>query len=787
MGRATLTTVANREMKEVDPIHNSMPKYTACYWKVQIEKTQLRQMTTKSIASVRWSALQACAACLLTALPAIAQSTTPAPTAAETTTTTTTTTTQSSPGTEDDKIVQLSAFRVSSSQGTGYVAEAATPFKTKQQIVDIPQAITVMTRDMIQDIGGYDSSDVLPYAGAVPKFGTGETFQLRGSNTGATYPLLDGQIDRSVFSDNVLIDSITVIRGPAALLYPNSSLSGVINKTTRRPQPHASNALEFGVTDYGLYRGTFDSTGPIGKLGNGELDYRLIGGYQGGDAYFKYTKDERTMIHPSLQWSTKDTTVFLAFDYQKLVRPSNPTGLLQPNGVIFTGIGLENSLYLPPGASETHREQGVRGSVVQRLGDGWEAVVGLSADDYHRTGSIVLPLSANWDNRTVSYLNRKNDILLNHDAISIDVNGNYELFGVKNQTTLGMNLTVQKSITKLYTNTDFGGPGVTNAVRSIDNPMVETLPVKPYDAYVTPANPGSRIRSEFSNFYVQQSVDVLPDTLSLIAGFAKYKDETTNQANLATNSALILGNNPNLSRFGVVLHFLKKQVTLYAMQADNALPPTTSVLIDGSSAPAASGKGKEVGVKLNLWDGKFTSTIAYFDMDTTGLTVFGGVLPSGITYVIPLGSVNQKGFDGDFAFNFSSQWQLLGTFYTGKVKDQAGNHVDDSYTSSVSLFTKYGFHDGALKGLSFGGGFYEVGGRVTSTSALTYAGKPTFITNKSEPVASLFALYEANKNWWVKVQVDNALDRLYAVGINSATLDTPGPGRFFALHVGYKF
>ena len=203
--------------------------------------------------------------------------------------------------------------------------------------------------------------------------------------------------------------------------------------------------------------------------------------------------------------------------------------------------------------------------------------------------------------------------------------------------------------------------------------------------------------------------------------------------------------------------------------------------------PAAQGKGKEVGMKLNLWDGKFTSTISYFDMDTTGLTVFGGVLPSGITYVIPLGSINQKGFDGDFAFNFSRQWQLLGTFYSGKVKDQAGNHVDDSYTSSVSLFTKYRFTDGSLKGLSFGGGFYEVGGRVTTTAALTYAGKPTFITNKSEPVATLFALYEANKNWWVKVQVENVLDRVYSIGINSATLDTPGPGRYFTVHAGYRF
>ncbi|MEO6874815.1 MAG: TonB-dependent receptor plug domain-containing protein, partial [Opitutaceae bacterium] len=431
-------------------------------------------------------------------------------------------------GSKPDDTVKLSVFNVTSTQDTGYSAADATPFKTKQQMVDIPQAITVVTRDMIQDISGYDSSDVLPFAGVIPKYGAGETFQLRGLISGATYPLLDGQIDQSVFSDNVFIDSINVIRGPAALLYPNSSLGGVINKLTRRPQPRASNALEFSVTDFGLYRGTFDSTGPVGKLGDGQLDYRLIGAFQRGDSFFNNVKDDRTVIHPELQWNSKNTTVYVALDYEKFVRPSNPTGLLQPNGVIFTGLGLNNSLLLPKNVGETHILKGVRGSVVQRLGENWETVVGVNADDYHRTGSIVLPLNANWDTRTVGFYNRLNDIALNHASFSIDTNGTYDLFGMKSQTTFGMNITIQRSETKLYANTNFGGPGQTYNYRSIDNPNVATLPVEAFKDYVVPANPGSLIRSEFSNFYIQQSIDVLPDRLTLIGGIAKYKDATTN-------------------------------------------------------------------------------------------------------------------------------------------------------------------------------------------------------------------------------------------------------------------
>jgi len=313
------------------------------------------------------------------------------------------------------------------------------------------------------------------------------------------------------------------------------------------------------------------------------------------------------------------------------------------------------------------------------------------------------------------------------------------------------------------------------------------LPVLPYDSYVAPANPGSRIRSEFTNFYVQQSADVIADRLTLIGGIAKYNDETSNVPNITTNAAQRLGTSPVLYRAGVVLHLFDKALTLYAMQADTQLPPTTSTLIDGSPAPAAQGKGKEAGVKLRLWNGKLNSTISVYELKTTGLTVFGGILPSGVTYVIPLGLTEAKGVDGDITVSLARNWELLGTFYFGTVKDQAGNPVDDSYKSSLSAFTKYKFVDGRLKGLSLGAGASRVSGRVTSTAALTYANKPAFITNNAEILGTVFANYDLNKSWFVKLQVDNIFDRVYAVGINSATLVAPAIGRTFTFHAGYRF
>ncbi len=685
----------------------------------------------------------------------------------------------------------LSVFRVSSTQDKGYIATSATPFKTKQELVDIPQAIIVVTRDMIDDIGGQNSSDVLIYAGAIPKYRS-EAFSLRGSNTGVTYPLIDGQIDRTIFMDNFFVDSYEVIKGPAALLYPNSALTGVINKTTRKPLPFAQSSVKASVTDFGLYRTEIDSTGPLSRLGEGKLSYRLLAGYQDGDAYWRNAKDKRILVHPSLQFEYKNTSVLLAYDYQEITRPSNPTGVLMPNGRVFTGAG-RNELNLPPGAMERHVHDGARLQLVHSFSNSWEMKFGGDLNQLHRKGSIVLPIGGvNYVDRTISFFNRRNYIKLNHYSMSIDVNGRYELFGLKNQSTFGMALTNQESWTTVWVNNDFFN-GITPAriIRPLDKPDVDSLPVKPFGQYVSPANPGSRIRADLGNFYFQQNVDIIRDRLSLIAGVARYSNETSNNTNIAIRPAVaqILKADETLSRFGAVFH-LTKEVTFYAMTADNSLPPTTAVLQNGGIVAPATGRGKEAGLKLSLWDGKLSSTISAFDLKTTGLTVFGGTLPSGGPFVIPVGKITQRGFDGDIALRLTSQWQMIGTFYKGTVEDQNRGKLDDSYTSSWSLFTRFDLPATSLKGFSFGGGASRINGRVVNSAGLTFPigmTRPTFMDVAPATLVGLFANYNLNRNLTLRLQVDNVLDKVYAVGINAAYLIDTSLPRNFTFSAKYKF
>jgi len=427
--------------------------------------------------------------------------------------------------------------------------------------------------------------------------------------------------------------------------------------------------------------------------------------------------------------------------------------------------------------------------MVHRYSRNWESRVGLDWNEMHRVGSVVLPTGGvNWDTRTISFFNRRNDLKPENAAISLDTNGSYELGGMKHQSTFGLNITVQKATTKLWTNNDFGGPGNRFNVRPIDNPNINTLPVLPVGSYVSPANPGSRIRSEFSNFYFQQNVEVIKDRLLLVGGLAKFKDETSNIPNITSTAATVVGVNANLHRFGVVAQFLDKKLVLYAMTANSQLPPSpTAILADGSSVPGASGDGMEAGIKLSLLDGKLTTTVSAFDLETTGLAVFGGILPDGRTFNVLIGKTRSKGFDGDITLSLSKNLEVITNFYSGNVKDQNNRPVDDSYKSTLGLVGKYSFRGGAAEGLSLGLGGYRTTGRVTATGALTYVGKPLFITNDSDPIVKLFANYNLNRNWSFKLELENVFDGLSPLAINNAVLLETNIGRSFTFQAAYRF
>src|SRR5687768_13727349 len=150
-----------------------------------------------------------------------------------------------------DEPVQLAAFEVIMTQDKGYHSPySGSALRTNEEIMKVPQSITVLTRDMIDDIASVDLSDMLNYIG-VGNFQQGDSAYIRGNNAPIN---TDGAGDGSpsMAPDSATIDSVTVVRGPIGVLYGgNSSITGAVVRQTRVPLDRRQTMLKATIDEWG--------------------------------------------------------------------------------------------------------------------------------------------------------------------------------------------------------------------------------------------------------------------------------------------------------------------------------------------------------------------------------------------------------------------------------------------------------------------------------------------------------------------------------------------------------
>ena len=285
---------------------------------------------------------------------------------------------------------------------------------------------------------------------------------------------------------------------------------------------------------------------------------------------------------------------------------------------------------------------------------------------------------------------------------------------------------------------------------------------------------------------------MIPDWLTLVVGLNFQKIETNNVTNISVvpPTATITYGGDHLHRYGVVFHPMKN-ISLYALESTTFSPPAGRDQ-NFNLLPNVVGKGQEVGIKTALLDGRVSSTLSFFKLVQTNQAVFGGNLPNGVTFQIPIGSTTQKGIDGDISISPLPGLEFIVAGYAGEVTDQTGNQVSGTYKSSISLFSRYDFgQQGPLKGLGIGGGFVTVGGRTVATGGATgllnLPGNPAFIRIDGGHLVNVFASYKYDRHWSFRLNVNNVLDDYYPLGLQGPIAADPSPPRTFALSISYKF
>jgi catecholate siderophore receptor len=166
-------------------------------------------------------------------------------------------------------VVTIEIARITESvEVTGRIANVSTP-KITEPLRDIPQTITVIPRNVIEEQGATTLRDVLRNVagitfqageGGVP---AGDALSIRGFSA-RTDMFIDGVRDFGGYSrDSFNVEQVEVAKGPTSAIAGRGSTGGAINQVSKAPMLSPVAELVVGGGNAGYRRSTADLNQPL--------------------------------------------------------------------------------------------------------------------------------------------------------------------------------------------------------------------------------------------------------------------------------------------------------------------------------------------------------------------------------------------------------------------------------------------------------------------------------------------------------------------------------------------
>ncbi len=214
--------------------------------------------------------------------------------------------------------VRLEPVRIEAAREDGYHASRARlATKTDTPLIDTPQSITVLTKELLADtavtsIG--DATRYIPGVGTAQGEGNRDTVVLRGNTSTGDY-FVDGlRDDVQYYRDFYNIERLEALKGPGGMIFGRGGPGGVLNRVTKQALIGGPSFQEITALagSWDQYRGTFDfnqSLAPAASL-------RLTGLYEDSNSFRDGVYLQRQGVNPTLGVALSKQTILRAgFEY----------------------------------------------------------------------------------------------------------------------------------------------------------------------------------------------------------------------------------------------------------------------------------------------------------------------------------------------------------------------------------------------------------------------------------------------------------------------------------------
>lgn len=594
-------------------------------------------------------------------------------------------------------------------------SSAFSATKTDTPIMETPMSIQVIPKALMEDQQAIQLKDALKnVSGVFTGNQSGEygydKFFIRGfPNAGSTQIYRDGLLLPRSNNDTFNIEQIEILKGPAAVLYGRVEPGGLINTVSKKPldTPYYSLQQQFGSFDH--YRTMADATGPI--TSDKSLLYRLNIAYQNTGTFVDLVDNERILVAPSLQWKPGDRDVLnFRLEYQN------------DNGRYYDGIpavgrrpaDIPISTFLGWGGDNEYQKQ-------QRIVTGYDWTHHFNGDwkitnrfsytnlNYKFINTYYGDSLAD-DNRTFTranyhYPSDKTDAY----ATNLDLTGRFTTYGISHKVLLGFDYYRKDTHAIGYCCNALNGfiPTV-----DIYNPIHADVRVPLQNEL----NDYRRSSQYWYGLYFQDQVTFFDKLHLLFGGRQDWATDTRASASSAASYALaqdkVFSDSKFTPRAGI-LYQIQPSLSIYGNYVES-FGVNNGRGFNNEPLKPQTATQYEAGVKKEWMDGKFITTLAYYDLTKKNITTTDPLHPQ---FVIPVGEARSRGVEFDISGRITENLSVIGSYsYTDTeiTKDNRGNQgrkLPNVPKHAGSLWGKYDVTQGLLRGLNIGSGVFLIGKR----------------------------------------------------------------------------
>lgn len=681
---------------------------------------------------------------------------------------------------------RLPGVTVQSSSDEGYSpAMGSSATKGSAPLRDVPQAVNVVPGELMRDQGARSLEDALRNVpGVAMSHGDGQRDQvvIRGFSAIADQ-FVDGVRDDALyFRDLVDVDHIEVLKGPAAVLYGRGSSGGLINRVTKKPQWDRTGgeaALSLGSFD--LRRATVDAN----VVASDTAALRLNAAVEDSGSYRDQQFVQRHHFAPSLALKlAPETGLLLQYTHARDQRVTD-FGIPALNG---RPVKVPVGTYY--GSSEARRDdtttsqmQSFTATLNHRFNAAWSVRnvtrwYDFSLDRYNTTpGGPVDPVAMTVG-RTHGFILRDEHGVFNQT----DVSWKNQLGGLEQEWLLGMELGRQNKRAQSVS-------GGADRVPLFD-PSGRPAPLIPADRYAADsAIPNTTAQDTLALYWQDQIKLALQWKALLGVRYDVYGQNTRFERKLAQLDRTDKKFSP---RVGLVWQ-PSDAVSYYVSYSKSFQPSAEAFALSASNAsnePEIT-QNKEVGVKLDLLDGRLNVTGALFNLQRSNIKNTDPARPG---ETINVGVQRTNGMELTLNGRLSGGWDVsagyayldgrmtrsLATMSSGQLPVQKvpvqGRVAALTPRNAAFLWGMKQLGDG----LRLGGGVNYVGARFASLSNLVTL--PGYVTLDA-------ALQYRKNDWELDVNLKNLANRTYYVSSHGSSdnLILPGSPRALQLTVRRHF